>query len=183
MVLLEKLWDDVVAGLQPERGLVKLRKISVKPRDGDAEGSKSKYKKRSMSMPVLVNSPKTPGTMSTPTSPMSAGTAYKVWRSVFHPGSNIATKTIDGNYLDKPTQSNSPTVYDCQTFSVNSKGFTAARPASTVEAGRGDRDYGCRIDSNKRSDNGSGEHFLRCGSYVDHDMILLSKATSLQEKM
>jgi hypothetical protein len=31
MVLLEKLWDDVVAGPQPERGLGKLRKISAKP--------------------------------------------------------------------------------------------------------------------------------------------------------
>ena len=27
MVLLEKLWDDVVAGPQPDRGLGKLRKI------------------------------------------------------------------------------------------------------------------------------------------------------------
>lgn len=27
MVLLEKLWDDVIAGPQPERGLGKLRKI------------------------------------------------------------------------------------------------------------------------------------------------------------
>lgn len=31
MVLLEKLWDDVVAGPQPERGLGKLRKLSTKP--------------------------------------------------------------------------------------------------------------------------------------------------------
>ena len=29
MVLLEKLWDDVVAGPQPERGLGKLRKITT----------------------------------------------------------------------------------------------------------------------------------------------------------
>lgn len=31
MVLLEKLWDDVVAGPQPDRGLGKLRKITTKP--------------------------------------------------------------------------------------------------------------------------------------------------------
>ncbi|KAK3431383.1 hypothetical protein EUGRSUZ_E03257 [Eucalyptus grandis] len=31
MVLLEKLWDDVVAGPQPERGLGKLRKLTTKP--------------------------------------------------------------------------------------------------------------------------------------------------------
>lgn len=29
MVLLEKLWDDVVAGPQPERGLGRLRKITT----------------------------------------------------------------------------------------------------------------------------------------------------------
>jgi hypothetical protein len=31
MVLLDKMWDDVVAGPQPERGLGKLRKISTRP--------------------------------------------------------------------------------------------------------------------------------------------------------
>lgn len=31
MVLLEKLWDDVVAGPQPERGLGRLRKITTQP--------------------------------------------------------------------------------------------------------------------------------------------------------
>ena len=29
MVLLEKLWDDVVAGPQPDRGLGKLRKLQT----------------------------------------------------------------------------------------------------------------------------------------------------------
>jgi len=33
MVLLDKLWDDVIAGPHPERGLGKLRKITVKPLD------------------------------------------------------------------------------------------------------------------------------------------------------
>lgn len=31
MVLLDKLWDDVVAGPSPDRGLGKLRKITTKP--------------------------------------------------------------------------------------------------------------------------------------------------------
>lgn len=31
MVLLEKLWDDVVAGPQPDRGLGRLRKITTQP--------------------------------------------------------------------------------------------------------------------------------------------------------
>lgn len=30
-MLLEKLWDDVVAGPQPDRGLGKLRKITTTP--------------------------------------------------------------------------------------------------------------------------------------------------------
>lgn len=30
-MLLDKMWDDVVAGPQPDRGLGKLRKISTKP--------------------------------------------------------------------------------------------------------------------------------------------------------
>lgn len=29
MVLLDKLWDDIVAGPQPDRGLGKLRKLST----------------------------------------------------------------------------------------------------------------------------------------------------------
>ncbi|KAK4798155.1 hypothetical protein SAY86_030481 [Trapa natans] len=109
MVLLEKLWDDVVAGPQPERGLGKLRKITTMPRDGDAEGSNSKYQ-RSMSMPA--NSPRSPGSPQTPPTPTSARMVDNVWRSVFHPGSNIATKTIGSNYFDKPTRPNCPTVYD-----------------------------------------------------------------------
>ncbi|XP_021911076.1 auxin-repressed 12.5 kDa protein isoform X2 [Carica papaya] len=107
MVLLEKLWDDVVAGPQPDRGLGKLRKISTKPLNiKDVEGEGSKFQ-RSMSMPT------SPGTPATPVTPTTPATARKdnVWRSVFHPGSNLATKKIGGEMFDKP-QPNSPTVYD-----------------------------------------------------------------------
>ncbi|PKI50389.1 auxin-repressed 12.5 kDa protein-like [Punica granatum] len=112
MVLLEKLWDDVVAGPQPDRGLGKLRKISTPQpisiaRDGEADSSR-KYQ-RSMSMPS--SGPGTPATPNTPTTPLSAR-RENVWRSVFHPGSNLATKNIGGEYFDKPSQPNSPTVYD-----------------------------------------------------------------------
>lgn len=31
MVLLDKLWDDVVAGPQPDHGLARLRKITTQP--------------------------------------------------------------------------------------------------------------------------------------------------------
>lgn len=191
MVLIDKLWDDTMAGPQPERGLGKLRKMStqsqlsvktgnssgdqydwsVHPSSGpcffcfsilmifertcinqdaaeiaawyiyikyvcisehadlmiiwspvseiytvkkmtycvlwlDGEGS-SKYQ-RSLSMPS--NSPGTPTTPGTPVTPPSTR-KENVWRSVFHPGSNSATKGIGADYFDKP-QPNSPTVYD-----------------------------------------------------------------------
>ncbi|XP_015943136.1 dormancy-associated protein 1 [Arachis duranensis] len=101
MVLLEKLWDDVVAGPQPDRGLGRLRKITTGIKD---EGDGSSFK-RSTSMSTT---PPTPGT---PTSPGSARKADNVWRSVFHPGSNSATKSIGAQMFDKPLP-NSPTVYD-----------------------------------------------------------------------
>ncbi|KAA0052673.1 hypothetical protein IC582_017881 [Cucumis melo] len=108
MVLLEKLWDDVVAGPQPVRGLGKLRKVSTKPLIvKDLEGDGSKYQ-RSMSMPA---SPGTPTTPVTPTTPLTAARKDNVWRSVFNPGRNFATKTIGAEVFDKP-QPNSPTVYD-----------------------------------------------------------------------
>ncbi|GAV86394.1 Auxin_repressed domain-containing protein [Cephalotus follicularis] len=105
MVLLEKIWDDVLAGPQPERGLGKLRKITTPLITKDLEGEGSSKYQRSMSMP---SSPATPATPTTP------GSARKdnVWRSVFHPGSNLATKGIGSAVFDKPLP-NSPTVYDC----------------------------------------------------------------------
>ncbi|KAA8515228.1 hypothetical protein F0562_018542 [Nyssa sinensis] len=110
MVLLDKLWDDVVAGPLPERGLDKLRKITTRPLTikADGEGEGSKYQ-RSLSMPA---SPGTPATPMTPTTPSpSAAVKENVWRSVFHPGSNLATRSIGAEVFDKP-RPNSPTVYD-----------------------------------------------------------------------
>ncbi|KAL6992531.1 hypothetical protein U1Q18_010641 [Sarracenia purpurea var. burkii] len=110
MVLLDKLWDDVMAGPHPDRGLGKLRKINANPltlkTDGEGEGSKYQ---RSLSMPA---SPATPTTPVTPTTPSpTAARKDNVWRSVFNPGSNLATKGIGAQVFDKP-QPNSPTVYD-----------------------------------------------------------------------
>ncbi|KAK4439966.1 Auxin-repressed protein [Sesamum alatum] len=107
MVLLDQLWDDVVAGPQPERGLKQLKKVFTTPLDvkDGGEGSNGKYR-RSLSMP---SSPTTPGTPTSPTS--AAARKDNVWRSVFHPGSNPATKNLGAAYFDKP-QANSPTVYD-----------------------------------------------------------------------
>ncbi|KAL0535039.1 hypothetical protein IC582_029351 [Cucumis melo] len=96
--MLEKFWDDVVAGPHPDRGLGRLRRIATGITD--AEGGRQ-YQ-RSLSMPT---SPETPS------SPASPRAADNVWRSVFNPGSNLATKTIGSNVFDKP-QPNSPSVYD-----------------------------------------------------------------------
>ncbi|XP_020578501.1 auxin-repressed 12.5 kDa protein-like [Phalaenopsis equestris] len=114
MVLLDKLWDDVLAGPHPEKGLGKLRgKMSSKPLvinppGGEGESSGKVYQ-RSSSLPAT---PTTPITPVTPVSPATS-TAKKanVWRSVFHPGSNINTKALGSDLFDKP-QPNSPTVYD-----------------------------------------------------------------------
>ncbi|CAN6323469.1 unnamed protein product [Urochloa humidicola] len=108
--MLEKLWDDVVAGPRPETGLEKLRKAATSrplviddkvSQDAAAGGS---YK-RTQSMP-----PSTPTTPGTPSSTTPRG-GNNVWRSVFHPGSNLATKNMGANLFDRP-QPNSPTVYD-----------------------------------------------------------------------
>ncbi|KAM7254986.1 hypothetical protein ACFE04_020227 [Oxalis oulophora] len=102
MVLLSKIWDDVAGGPQPEHGLDRLRNkttpIDIK------EGSSGKWYQRSMSMPVAVSPPETP-------SPPSSARNNNVWRSVFHPGSNLATKGIGNQKFDNPLP-NSPTVYD-----------------------------------------------------------------------
>ncbi|KAM1096559.1 hypothetical protein TB2_013813 [Malus domestica] len=119
MVLLEKLWDDIVIGPQPERGLGRLRKVSSKSLNvKEGEGKSSK-----LAMPM---SPRTPGT---PGTPVSARAKDNVWMSVFHRGSNLATKFMGNQVFDKP-QPNSLTVYDCydsaslpgQPYSASSQG-------------------------------------------------------------
>lgn len=59
----------------------------------------------------MPHSPTTPGTPTTP-SPTGAARKDNVWRSVFNPGSNLATKGVGSNYFDKPSTVGSPTVYD-----------------------------------------------------------------------
>ncbi|CAK9152534.1 unnamed protein product [Ilex paraguariensis] len=101
MVLLDKLWDDVAAGPVPDHGLDKLRRISTRPLTIKGEGTRQ-YQ-RSLSMPV------SPGTPTTP-SP-TAARKDNVWRSVFNPGRNLATRGLGADVFDKP-KPNSPTVYD-----------------------------------------------------------------------
>ncbi|XP_042506657.1 auxin-repressed 12.5 kDa protein-like [Macadamia integrifolia] len=99
MVLLDNLWDEVLAGPHPDQGI---RKITTKPlnlkRHGEGEGSRS----------LLM--PESPTTLTTPTTPSSAR-KENVWRSVFNPRSNLATKVIGAALFDKP-EPNTPTVYD-----------------------------------------------------------------------
>ncbi|KAK4340590.1 hypothetical protein RND71_039091 [Anisodus tanguticus] len=108
MVLIEKLWDDVMA----DKGIGKFRKsitLIHNPAGEGGEGSSRNYQ-RSLSMP---GSPVTPGTPVTPnTHSPTAARKENVWRSVFHPGSNIATKRIGADVFDKPSHPNAPTVYD-----------------------------------------------------------------------
>ncbi|KAF8722242.1 hypothetical protein HU200_022550 [Digitaria exilis] len=110
--MLEKLWDDVVAGPHPETGLEKLRKATtarplvIVDKDVDAGGAAGGSYKRTQSMPSTPTTPVTPSSSST--TPRGAS---NVWRSVFHPGSNLATKSMGANLFDRP-QPNSPTVYD-----------------------------------------------------------------------
>ncbi|XP_024984490.1 dormancy-associated protein 1-like isoform X2 [Cynara cardunculus var. scolymus] len=96
------MWDEVVAGPQPNRGLGKLRKLATfNGLDGSSSNSGS------ISVP---SSPTTPGTP-TNTSP-TAARKDNVWRSVFNPGSNPATRDIGSNRFDKPNNPGSPTIYD-----------------------------------------------------------------------
>ncbi|XP_062211671.1 dormancy-associated protein 1 [Phragmites australis] len=108
--MLEKLWDYVVAGPHPETGLEKLRKATTsrplvinKDEDGGAAGGSYK---RTQSMPTTPTTPVTPSSSS-----MTPRSNDNVWRSVFHPGSNLATKGMGADLFDRP-QPNSPTVYD-----------------------------------------------------------------------
>ncbi|ESQ51984.1 hypothetical protein EUTSA_v10017461mg [Eutrema salsugineum] len=96
------MWDETFAGPKPEHGLGRLRnKITAHPIDikGIREGSSSK------AGPAAAGSP------GTPTTPVSAR-KDNVWRSVFNPGSNTATKGMGTDLFDKPSHANSPTVYD-----------------------------------------------------------------------
>ncbi|CAA7017455.1 unnamed protein product [Microthlaspi erraticum] len=101
MGIFDNFWDDVVAGPQPEaRGRGHLRRISTgltslnDIKDGTTVGGTA-------SLPASPVAPVTPG----------SGRKVDVWRSVFHPASNVTTREIGANVFDKPSP-NSPTVYD-----------------------------------------------------------------------
>ncbi|PHT55987.1 hypothetical protein CQW23_04473 [Capsicum baccatum] len=109
MVLIDKLWDDVMAGPSPDKGLGKLRKSLSVHTGGQSSGEGSSKYQRSLSMSAT---PPTPGTPVTPTNTSPTVRKENVWRSVFHPGSNLATRRIGAEVFDKPSHPNAPTVYD-----------------------------------------------------------------------
>ncbi|GLJ37343.1 hypothetical protein SUGI_0757560 [Cryptomeria japonica] len=124
MGLLDQLWDDVVAGPQPHRGLGKFRKSATinsrSPEGGEEIGRVTKsitiakhYQGLSLDTNSVPSSPSASSVPSTPSSPSSSTPREKenVWRSVFHPGSNKATGFIGSQKFDN-AQPNSPTVYD-----------------------------------------------------------------------
>ncbi|CAM6030578.1 unnamed protein product [Sphagnum balticum] len=111
MGFLDKLWDDVVAGPQPEKGLKQLRKpklatdISV-PSDGN--------NLLPPSSPSTWFSFRSRRNRSWEFSLCRAVSREKenVWRSVFHPGSNRQVMRRLGSDKFDNAQPNSPSVYD-----------------------------------------------------------------------
>lgn len=75
----------------------------------DTAGDDSGKYVRSLSMP---STPEAPATPTTPTTPSAmAPRKDNVWRSVFNPGSNLASRRMGSQVFDKPSP-NTPTVYD-----------------------------------------------------------------------
>ncbi|KAK9057898.1 hypothetical protein SSX86_022737 [Deinandra increscens subsp. villosa] len=102
---MDQMWDEVVAGPQPDHGLGKLPKLATR---GEFYGNThSSLHQGSVSMP---SSPTTPGTPTNMSSPRGSR-KDNVWRSVFNPGSNSATRDIGSKRFDN-TNPGSPTVYD-----------------------------------------------------------------------
>uniref|UniRef100_A0A0C9RQA0 TSA: Wollemia nobilis Ref_Wollemi_Transcript_2612_849 transcribed RNA sequence n=1 Tax=Wollemia nobilis TaxID=56998 RepID=A0A0C9RQA0_9CONI len=127
MGLLDHLWDDVVAGPPPSKGLGKLRKSatfnSKAPTEGGDEGSERVTRSITVAKPCNRSLsfdkntlPSSPTASSSPGSPSSSASSTprvkdSVWRNVFHPGSNSATGYIGSEKFDK-AEPNSRTVYD-----------------------------------------------------------------------
>lgn len=137
MGLLDKLWDDVVAGPQPEKGLGKLRhkqsglpEVDVESgqrmmdRRRSGEFQQSENEARRITQSISIKKPPTirtsfdasdsPVASPMASSPMASPAAREkdnIWRSVFHPGQNRALKTMGSAKFDNVSP-NSPTVYD-----------------------------------------------------------------------
>lgn len=77
-----------------------------------AKGKQPKfYIQRSVSMESSASPPSSPTAASSPSPSSTPQGRDNVWKSVFHPGNNINTKSIGSENFDK-SEPNSPTVYD-----------------------------------------------------------------------
>ncbi|KAL2611419.1 hypothetical protein R1flu_023111 [Riccia fluitans] len=142
MGLLDKLWDDVLAGPQPEKGLSKLRqKQAVLPEGAEDEGQNMMNRRRSAEYqnrekearrvtqsisikkkpPTLQTTqdgsesplPSPGGAASSPLASPATRERENIWRSVFHPGQNRALERFGSARFDNVASSpTSPTVYD-----------------------------------------------------------------------
>ncbi|KAG6550469.1 hypothetical protein Mapa_008013 [Marchantia paleacea] len=148
MGLLDKLWDDVVAGPQPEKGLGKLRqKQAALPEDDEVQRmmnrrrsgeyqSKEREARRitqsiSIKKPPMLQThldggesplPSPGGVASSPLASPATRERENIWRSVFHPGQNKALDRMGSAKFDNVGSSpNSPTVYDWVVISALDK--------------------------------------------------------------
>ncbi|KAL3682637.1 hypothetical protein R1sor_000659 [Riccia sorocarpa] len=140
MGLLDKLWDDVVAGPQPEKGLSKLRqKQAALPEDDEghsmmnrrrsAEYQNREREARRVTQSISIKKkppmlqtpqdgsesplPSPGGVASSPLASPAARERENIWRSVFHPGQNKAMERFGSARFDNVASSpTSPTVYD-----------------------------------------------------------------------
>jgi hypothetical protein len=143
--MLEKLWDDVVGGSAPDKGLKQLRKNNSEngrdamhdPRVLERRFSAGAYGSPSQNISIkkpqkitTLDTDSVAGTPSSlgstpPASPsMASPSSYhkekdNIWRSVFHPGQNTVMRKVGSDKFDK-AQPNSPTVYDWL-YSANTK--------------------------------------------------------------
>lgn len=145
--LLEKLWDDVLAGPQPDKGLKKLRKKTMPSPDSALPGGTEEYIKRTMNhqgygefetgengarsvgqaipikkppmmRPLDIDSPVASPGNSWSSPPASPSTPTPgSWRNVFSHRSNRAMEGVSSEKFVEASL-NSPTVHDWVVISV-----------------------------------------------------------------
>jgi len=144
MGLLDKLWDDVAAGPQPDKGLGRLRQkqpgvplevdtgLADRRRSGEFTAGENEARRITQSISIKKPSGVTgldvsdsPVSSTAASSPMASPVAREkdnIWRSVFNPGQNRHMKKMGSSKFDNVSPSaNSPTVYDWVVISALDK--------------------------------------------------------------
>jgi hypothetical protein len=131
MGLLDKLWDDVVAGPKPEKGLGKLRQKHGNPPQGfELVLSLVETEARRVTQSISIKKPPalqtnfdysdSPVSSPAASSPMASPATREretIWRSVFHSSQN---RGIKATKVDNASP-HSPTVYDWVVISALDK--------------------------------------------------------------